>query len=457
MPRTSKLRLLVALLFLSLGGSLLVCASGIGGWSLFPSPNGTTRTNALYGVACSSVSDCWAAGSQNINPDYDHTLVEHWDGAAWTVATSPNTATTDNNVLYGITCASASECWAVGFYQSSNSNFRQTLILKWNGNAWKVAASPNASSTQNNILYSVACSSASQCWAIGGYNNGTADLTLIEKWNGTAWKIVASANATSPYGNYLKSVTCASATECWADGYYFDPNGLGTPLIERWNGTSWSLTASAPVHGELNSITCAAPSDCWVAGSYANGNVSQTLFEHWDGTAWLQVDAPSVAPVQRHLLLGLSCGSSASCWMVGFYTDINNGADHTLIEHWDGASWSLDPTSSRFAQFAGVACPSPLQCWAVGLQYAGNGVYETLTEKYFPPLSVESVRHAPSDHFDISGQAAPSTPVNIEASPDLVSPFQSIGTTTADSSGTFQFDDASAPSLIKRFYRASYP
>jgi hypothetical protein len=453
---TSKFPLLFAGVLFSLGAAMAVFASGVGGWSTFPSPNGTPQTNGFNGVACPSESDCWAVGIQSINSVTEHTLTEHWDGTAWNIVTSPNTNAADSNVLYGMTCASASECWAVGFYQTSNSNLRQTLILKWNGSVWKIVASPNGDTSHNNVLYGVACVSASQCWAVGNYNNGTADVTLIEKWNGTSWKVVASPNVITQFGNYLNSITCASTSECWADGYYYDNNGFGTPLIEGWNGTSWSLATSAPVYGVLESLACAGTSDCWAAGSYANGNVSQTLFEHWNGTAWSQVAAPSIAPVQRHLLLGLTCASSADCWAVGFYDD-NNEIDHTLIEHWDGSSWSLDPNSNESDELQGIACPSTLQCWAAGLKHGDGFYYETLAEKYFPPLSISSVSHPVTGHFVITGHAAPGSSISMEASPDLVSPFQSVGTVNADTNGEFQFEDPSAASLPGRFYHAFYP
>src|SRR5437762_1202977 len=37
-------------------------------------------------------------------------------GPRWSIVTSPNTSPTDSNFLSDVTCASASDCWAVGSY-----------------------------------------------------------------------------------------------------------------------------------------------------------------------------------------------------------------------------------------------------------------------------------------------------------------------------------------------------
>lgn len=68
-----------------------------------------------------------------------------------------------------------------------------TLIEHWNGAAWKHVASPSPGSTWN-TLFGVAADSASDAWAVGWYcastcaSGSAADDTLITHWNGTAWK-----------------------------------------------------------------------------------------------------------------------------------------------------------------------------------------------------------------------------------------------------------------------------
>ena len=126
------------------------------------------------------------------------------DSATWAIVTSANTSTTEENVLYGVTCISPSNCWAVGEYYSSVSGKYKTLIEQWNGSAWSIVPSPNANATEDNELYGVTCLSASDCWAVGEYSNGTADQTLVEHWNGSSWAIVPSANTSATQANYIR-------------------------------------------------------------------------------------------------------------------------------------------------------------------------------------------------------------------------------------------------------------
>jgi len=80
---------------------------------------------------------------------------------------------------------------------------------------WAIVTSPNTSSTQSNFLSGVTCVSASDCWAVGFYYTGSA-YTLIEQWNGTSWAIITSPNYALAAHNYLFGVTCVSASE-WRD------------------------------------------------------------------------------------------------------------------------------------------------------------------------------------------------------------------------------------------------
>src|SRR5438132_7227001 len=109
---------------------------------------------------------------------------------------------------------------------------------------WSIVTSPNSSATQTNYLNGVTCVAANDCWAVGYYNDGSGvagtGQTLIEHWNGTAWSISPSPNG-GTRGNLLEGVTCTSAANCWAVGYYYNANNVAQTLVERWNGTVWSV------------------------------------------------------------------------------------------------------------------------------------------------------------------------------------------------------------------------
>ncbi len=381
-------------------------------WAIVPSANTLSPTpSILLGVTCVSASDCWAVGYSFNGANYQ-TLTEHWDGTSWAVIGSANSSTIQNNILYGVTCVSSSDCWAVGYGVSYNgaAYIYQTLIEHWDGTSWTVVASPNSLGLGASILYGVTCVSASNCWAVGYSLSGNNSQTLVERWNGTSWAIVNSANTLPTQNNILYGVTCTSASDCWAVGYYSTGSVYQT-LIERWNGTSWTLgpspNTSATQFNVLAGVTCASASDCWAVGNYHNGSKYQTLAAQWNGTSWAIVSSANTSTTQDNIFSGVACVSASDCWAVG--QSYNGTAVQTVVEQWDGNAWSIvsspnAPGAGRSILY-GVTCASASDCWAVGYHTAGGT--RTLTERYTAgtlptPTSVVSRKtHGTAGDFDI--------------------------------------------------------
>jgi len=363
-------------------------------WTIVPSPDSQTwQHNYLIGVTCVTASDCWAVGLF-VNPGIaSQTLIEHWDGASWTIVPSPTTSLTQDNVLYGVTCASASDCWAAGFYYDENGSVYQTLIEHWDGASWTIVSSPNTSATQDNRLWGVTCASPSDCWAVGFYYDDTlgADQSLIERWDGGSWVIVSSSLPPLASESALLGVTCMSASDCWAVGYY--GTGINDQgLLEHWDGTAWTTDSSPPplaVDSVLLSVTCASASDCWTVGYYydANSGVFQTLMEHWDGTLWTAVSSPSTSATQNNYPWGVTCAAPSDCLAVGYYHDDSLDVDLSLIERWDGTSWTIvgSPVTHGIQPnfLWDVTCVSVVDCWAVGnYEDENTGIDQTLIERW---------------------------------------------------------------------------
>jgi hypothetical protein len=99
----------------------------------------------------------------------------------------PNPDRAIASILANVSCRSASNCTAVGYYQRSLGSYA-TLIEAWNGTAWHLQASPDHGSISN--LYGVSCPAAKRCIAVGGYTSSSGDrVILAEEWNGTKWSI----------------------------------------------------------------------------------------------------------------------------------------------------------------------------------------------------------------------------------------------------------------------------
>ncbi len=237
--------------------------------------------------------------------------------------------------------------------------------------SWSIVPSPN-SVRSTNVLDSVSCVSPSFCMAVGGGNS-----TLIESWNGASWSILASA-PDSP--SVLTGVSCVSPSFCMAVG-----SGSDYTIIESWNGTTWSVVPSPPAGFEpsLNAVSCVSPVSCQAVGDELDPGLLAlvTLTESWDGNTWSVVPSPNPGGIKSHYILkGVSCVSPSWCQAVG---DWGLQSDRTLIESWNGSTWSILPKPNKRRtpnQLNGVSCISPTSCTAVG--YAGSKREQTFVESW---------------------------------------------------------------------------
>jgi hypothetical protein len=276
-------------------------------------------------------------------------------GPGWSIVSSPNEPVTGSGNLHSVACSTASDCWAVGDY----SNGSKTLVEHWDGSAWRIVDSPN--NTGYNTLNGVACVLANDCWAVGNYFDSQAgtDLTLIEHWNGAVWSVAPSPNENPAY-SLLYDVACSASDDCWAVGYSSDGG-----LIEHWDGSNWTINPS-PLSTSgvsvLYGVTCESVDECWAVGI---STAQRPIIERWDGIAWSV--SPSVPPSSFSYLVSASCLSATQCFAVG----VNSG--NVLIEQWDGTSWTL-VSALNSGGLIDIDCGSTT-CWAVGFN---NG--QTLIE-----------------------------------------------------------------------------
>jgi len=109
--------------------------------------------------------------------------------------------------------------------------------------------------------------------------------------------------------------------------------------------------------------------------------------DHWNGTAWtgLQLPMPSGTTAS---LLGVADVAPGDGWAVGFSTNTSTDQDQTLIEHWNGTSWSIVPSpdpaggSTGSDELWAIAAVSPTDIWAAGDDFAGGGSIVPLFAKY---------------------------------------------------------------------------
>lgn len=303
-------------------------------WSVVTSPNpsGAAR-DQLLSVTAISINDAWAIGSYAVSNAALQTLIEHWNGSAWSVVTSPN-PTTNNAQLASVIAISDKNVWAVG-YSTTSAQIQQTLIEHWDGSAWSVVTSPNPAGVDTSSLLGIAAISANNIWAVGFAAGKSSYGTLIEHWNGSTWSIVSSPKSQS-YGSILNSVTAISASNIWAVGTAFDKYGSsGTTLIEHWNGSAWNIVSSpnatGSVNNQLRGIAAISASNIWAVGQWDTGHQSfQVLIEHWNGSTWSITSSPNAGSIPNVLEAVTQVPATSNVWAVGYH--FNNNLSSPLIE-----------------------------------------------------------------------------------------------------------------------------
>ena len=178
--------------------------------------------------------------------------------AAVTRPGSPQAYKTFPGRLYSVSAVSADDAWAVGLNPSG------LLIVHWNGRAW------SQSLTGPGYLEGVAASSARNVWAVGGTNWFSPDQTLAERWNGKTWTQVRTPSPAG--GGYFNAVAATSPENAWAVGQSGPGPGTPsatTPLIERWNGRTWTIQRyQAPAGGgHFTAVAATSPRNAWAVGA----------------------------------------------------------------------------------------------------------------------------------------------------------------------------------------------
>jgi len=277
--------------------------------------------------------------------------------------------------LYSVAAVSANDAWAVGLDPQG------TLIMHWNGAQWSRYPLSRAG-----YFIGVAARSASDAWAVGGTNWFTGSQTLAMHWNGRSWTRVPAP--TPGGGGLFTAVAATSSRNAWAVGLAGPGPGTPSPvlpLIEHWNGRHWSVqpVAALPDGGSFSGVAALSPSNAWAVGETglnSEGTGQRTLIEHWDGTSWTRVASPDQPGASAGYLRQVTVIAAGNAWAVGAAT-MPDGRIRTLTAFWDGRRWRQvpSPTPGGDAELLGVTASWRHNIWAVGMTSpSGCGPCRTL-------------------------------------------------------------------------------
>jgi hypothetical protein len=134
---------------------------------------------------------------------------------------------------------------------------------------------------------------------------------------------------------------------------------------------AWQVVPSPNVNAGtslLYAVAARSTTDAWAVGVGARQvNSWGTLVEHWNGTSWSIISSPS--PGYSNQLVGVAALASTDAWAVGSTKATSTASNKGLAIHWNGRNWSLatlpDPCAYD-TYLNAVAGSSSNDVWAVG-------------------------------------------------------------------------------------------
>jgi hypothetical protein len=194
----------------------------------------------LTAVQCQSPSLCTAAGRYYEPSSASEGLLITGFGTSWTATESPlpaNAIQDDSVDLNALACPDASECLAVGEYQTDGVPESAGLLVTGSASSWKPAQAPqpgNAAFDPNPVLEAVACTSAAACVASGRYGTAAGNVHGLLIYGGaSSWTAIQAPVPPNAGGTSdVPAVSCVkSASACVAVGSYYDQSGNEQGLV----------------------------------------------------------------------------------------------------------------------------------------------------------------------------------------------------------------------------------
>ena len=295
--------------------------------------------------------------------------------------------------------------------------------------AWAVIPGAIPSNASDN---SITCPSATLCFAVGTKQGaGGHYSTFAHFWNGTSWA-TQSTPTVSGRETGLSSISCPSLTLCVAVGGATDANtGQTKVLAMRWNGTSWAsiaIPATTSTSDKLFSVSCASATFCAAVG-YSDAGMIRGFY---NGSQWTITTIPDGAlPLKR--VYGVSCTSATFCVAVGDGYFNSQSQLVAVAQKWDGVTWTdfVLPSLGPLAFLQAVSCTSAASCVAVG----GTGFSDDPPQG--DPITL---------HWDgVAWTSIPNPPSKPASDPTLARSLRSVSCVTATSCVAVGYSLSAAP------------
>ncbi len=362
--------------------------------------NGNAHDARAIGISCTPAVGSAPAGCMTVgtNEGIQHPL--------FATGYDPQTAAYADAVagrhnLEDVACLSSASCVAVGWGDSASSG-GHPYILEYASGTWTnvgaTADPPDIKLAGGNArLWSIECSDINNCIAVGNYQAVTGDAywafsaTKVNGvWSSQRVTITGEQADNGPWweGSSLSEVSCVSASECVAAGFYRSSAGTHKPFVAKAtrSGSSWTWTTTpvvAPAGTGLSGdtlVSCSSTGYCMMVDGMSQTSGQTTLsvayaLEYING-AW------STTPIVLDDGAGhevwawdVSCPDTGICYVVGSQL----GLAGLVWELTDGVPHVVTVNKGTYGtQLYKIDCPTTYSCGVMGIgdEFNDQSVWE---------------------------------------------------------------------------------
>ncbi len=294
-----------------------------------------------------------------------------------------------NAAVNSVSCWRQDDCAAGGFYTDASGHQQAFVVTEHNG-VWGQAAEvpgtaalngdTSASSAQVSAL---SCAPSGYCAAAGDYDSaGTQQVFVVSETNGrwgTAREIPGVGKLNVGGDAAVNTVSCPSAGNCAAGGYYQTAVPEGTPIgqdsqafvVSQTHGR-WAtaeevpgMEALSPPPFQVNvvdTVSCASAGNCTAGGFWAAGPNGAPGHGQSGGFMVSEVNGR-----WHQLVLPTGGGGSrwVSCWHAG--DCVSAGTDRVNIQ--TNGRWGKTLTFAALSSkpILAISCPSAGNCTLGGV------------------------------------------------------------------------------------------
>jgi hypothetical protein len=326
-------------------------------------------------------------------------------GGAWGIAVEvPGTGVLNAGgtaQISSVSCATAGNCSAGGFYTDSSGNFQAFVVNEVNG-VWRTAkevpGTPALNTGGDALTRSVSCATAGNCSAGGSYTDpsGHFQAFVVNEVNGvwrTAKEVPGTAALNTGGDAFAASVSCATAGNCSAGGFYTDNSGHRQAFVVNEVNGVWRTAKEVPGTAALNtgggaliaSVSCATAGNCSAGGSYtdSSGRGQAFVVNEVNGVWRTAKEVPGTAALNTGgdaFAASVSCATAGNCSAGGSYTD-NSGHRQAFVVNEVNGVWRTAkevPGTAALntgggALIASVSCATAGNCSAGGSYTDSSG------------------------------------------------------------------------------------